>query len=143
MKPDLGNFIRDAIKNTPKMSLRNLERLSGVSHSELCKIMNRTRKTPNPEKLKSIAPYIKVDYKYLYYLAGYIDEEDWKWIKRYRRSDLKAGVVSEPEQIYSAEKELSTEEVELLNNFRRIEDMESKRLILQQIKLALKAEGKS
>lgn len=150
MKPSLGEFLREAIKNIPRMSIRNLERRSGISNSEICKIINGSRKTPNPAILKSIALPLKVDYTYLYYLAGYLDEDDWKAMEENRirerktieRDDLPLGQVRETRETYYPIGGLSSEEQEIVLGFRSLTDLNAKSCLLSHLRLALKAEGK-
>ena len=143
MKPSLGEFLRKKIVKIPKMSIRNLERRSGVSNSEICKIINGSRKNPNPHLLKSIAQPLKVDYKFLYYLAGYIEDKDWERIYKGEGGDSavyareKDGVAEEA-AIYSLT--LSPEEEELIEGFRAITDDKVRSDILRHLRLGLKAE---
>lgn len=146
MKPSLGEYLKKKIVKIPKMSIRNLERKSGVSNSEICKIINGNRKNPNPHLLKSIARPLKVDYKFLYYLAGYIDTKDWKKIENEEEGSSPAYTrkrdgVAEEVAIYSLT--LSPEEQELIENFRAITDHEVRYDILRHVRLALKSEGRS
>ncbi len=146
MKPSLGEYLKKKIVKIPKMSIRNLERKSGVSNSEICKIINGNRKNPNPHLLKSIARPLKVDYKFLYYLAGYIDTKDWKKIENDEEGSSSAYTrkrdgVAEEVAIYSLT--LSPEEQELIENFRAITDHEVRYDILRHVMLALKSEGRS
>ncbi len=147
MKPTLGEFLKRRIEEIPKMSIRNLERKSGVSNSEICKIINGTRKNPNPHLLKSIAQSLKVDYKFLYYLVDYIDAKEFEWIEE---GGLKSNEAFEQQRtevrkeaaVYSHPQFLAPDEQELLDGFRSIIDNELRSDILRHLKLALRVEGR-
>ncbi|GEM_PF-3400526 len=67
--PPLGKVIRDQMAERGRMSLRDLEALSGVSRSELSNIIRGLRMRPDPEALKAIARPLGVDARYLILLS--------------------------------------------------------------------------
>lgn len=77
MMKKLGDIIQEAIRRSPKMSLRKLEILSGVTRAEISLIIHKKRKRPTPQVLRKLASPLKLDYTYLYTLVGYLDEEDY------------------------------------------------------------------
>jgi transcriptional regulator with XRE-family HTH domain len=58
------------------LSLRELARRSGLSHSYLSLIEKGKRGIPSPEHLMKIAPYLNVNYMELMKAAGYVMTED-------------------------------------------------------------------
>lgn len=62
-----------------KFSLIKLSQESGISLNELYQIENNTRKKINPFYLQNIALALKIDYKFLYKLVGYLKEDDFNY----------------------------------------------------------------
>ena len=113
------------------MSIRNLERMSGVSNAEICKLLSGKRVTPNPFILKKIAPFLNLDYLYLFYLAGYIEEHDWEKFKSNRfiiaeeQPALTKGRKRKDEGLL-----MKNEEFQLLTHFRNIPSTKTRQSIL-------------
>ncbi len=141
----LGEVIKGRIKETPHMSLRNLERLSGISRSELSNIINGKRGKPKPETLKAIAPHLALPYEYLLHLVGYLSRESWQRMKKGEEFPQEGEIIakiSEPPEVYYTLVRLSPQEQELINQFRSLASEEVKSGLLLYLRLALKAEGK-
>jgi transcriptional regulator with XRE-family HTH domain len=84
---NLGDIIKEAIRRSPKMSLRKLEILSGVTRSEISLIIHKKRKQPTPRVLRKLASALNLDYTYLYSLAGYLDEVDHRRIMTAKKTE--------------------------------------------------------
>jgi len=94
---NLGDIIKEAIRRSPKMSLRKLEILSGVTRAEISLIIHKKRKRPTPQVLRKLALPLKLDYTYLYTLTGYLDEEDYR-----RLADLREGAQPLPGSLHES-----------------------------------------
>lgn len=71
----LGSYIKE-IRQQQNLSIRKLALLSGVSHSEISKIETDKRQTPLPSTLALISKALNVSQHKLYFLAGYISQEE-------------------------------------------------------------------
>jgi repressor LexA len=69
---DLGNYLKEK-REEKRISIINLTDLTGLFPSDLMKIENGTLNIINPLKLKKIAEVLKLDYKELYKIIGYLD----------------------------------------------------------------------
>lgn len=69
---DLGNYLKEK-REEKRISIINLTDLTGLFPSDLMKIENGTLNIINPLKLKKIAKVLKLDYKELYKIIGYLD----------------------------------------------------------------------
>lgn len=69
---NLGRFIAEhrAARN---LSLRKLAEIANLSHTEICRIENGTRKHPSPLALKSIAIALGASFVDIMEAAGYFD----------------------------------------------------------------------
>ena len=59
------------IRTYNQMTIREVAKQAGISHSYLSQIENNRRDTPNPEVIKKIAIGLNADYYYLLKIAGY------------------------------------------------------------------------
>jgi transcriptional regulator with XRE-family HTH domain len=57
------------------LSIRELAKRSGLSHSYLSLVENEKRGIPNPEQLLKIAPHLGINYMELMRAAGYVMED--------------------------------------------------------------------
>lgn len=71
---EFGQYLKGLRKNK-KLTIRQLESLSGVSNAYLSQLENGKRGIPSPEILKKIHKYLEVDFEELMYKAGLISEE--------------------------------------------------------------------
>lgn len=73
----LGEFLKDR-RNNLKLSLREIEKISGVSNAYLSMIESGSRSEPHPRILAKLAKAYEVDLATLMRLSGYVDgkEED-------------------------------------------------------------------
>lgn len=129
---NLGDIIKEAIRRSPKMSLRKLEILSGVTRSEISLIIHKKRKRPTPQVLKKLALPLKLDYTFLYTLAGYLDEEDYRKIVSSRE-----GAQTLPDSLHETlpgYTRLSRKKEELLQMVQDLPDREIAR-VMDYIKL--------
>lgn len=141
---NLGNIIKEAIQRSPKMSLRKLEILSGVTRSEISLIIHKKRKQPTPRVLRKLASALNLDYAYLYTLVGYLDEEDHqKIIAAKKAENLVPDSLHEELPVYG---NLSKKE-KVIRMIQEIPDSEMTRvkdyLELLQLKAKAKKERKS
>lgn len=94
----IGKYIK---KLRGKRSLRELERLSGVSHTYLSSVEKgkdpRSGKEliPTPDVLSKLAKPLEVDYVKLMIIAGYINKED-DWNKAF----VQEGFHVDPDVVY-------------------------------------------
>jgi len=65
-----------ALKEERQLGFNQLALKSGVNVSILNKIFKGTNKRINPYQLKKLAYALRVDYKELYKIVGYLDEDD-------------------------------------------------------------------
>lgn len=69
---NLGKFIAEQ-RMAQNLSLRKLAEIANLSHTEICRIENGTRKHPSPLALKSIAAALGANFSELMAAAGYIN----------------------------------------------------------------------
>jgi len=73
MEPiEFGRYLR-SLRKQKKITIRQLELYSGVSHAYLSQIENGKRGLPSPEILRKLSKPLEVPYEELMYKAGYID----------------------------------------------------------------------
>lgn len=70
---DLGEMVQ-ALRKGKEFSVRKLAELSDVSHTEIKRIEEGTRKQPSPNVLRRISAALSVPYEDLMAAAHYIDE---------------------------------------------------------------------
>lgn len=75
----LGSYIQE-IRQRQNLSTRKLATISGVSHSEISKIETGKRQTPLPNTLSLLSEALNISPLKLYYLAGYINEEEYSFL---------------------------------------------------------------
>ena len=63
------------IRQEQQISIRQLAKLTGVSHSEINKIENGERENPSPLHIKAIAKAFGINQIECFKIAGYIDED--------------------------------------------------------------------
>lgn len=74
----LGEYLRKIRKEKQGLSLRELSRRAGISHSYLSQIENGNTKNPKSYILRALAQELGIDYKILMYKAGYIKGEEYE-----------------------------------------------------------------
>ncbi|WP_134702716.1 helix-turn-helix domain-containing protein [Ammoniphilus sp. YIM 78166] len=67
-----GAYLRESRKQK-KLSIRKVERLSGVSNAYISQIETGNRGIPSPEVLRKIAEPLGITYEELLEKAGYVD----------------------------------------------------------------------
>ncbi|MGE5604814.1 MAG: helix-turn-helix domain-containing protein [Bacteroidota bacterium] len=70
---NLGRFIAEH-RMARNLSLRKLAEIANLSHTEICRIENGTRKHPSPLALKSIAAALGANFTEIMEAAGYIND---------------------------------------------------------------------
>jgi transcriptional regulator with XRE-family HTH domain len=75
-KPDIASFLRSRRQSIPNLTIGKLSQLTGLSKAILSRYETGQRR-PSPSALMKLAPYLQVNYRYLLYLAEYLDE-DWR-----------------------------------------------------------------
>ena len=71
---ELGDYVK-MIRTGKEFSMRKLSEMSGISHTEIKRIEDGTRKQPSPQVLRAIASALNTPYEDLMAAAGYIDEQ--------------------------------------------------------------------
>ena len=71
---DIGNYLMKT-RQEQQISIRQLAKLTGVSHSEINKIENGERENPSPLHIKAIAKAFGINQIECLKIAGYIDED--------------------------------------------------------------------
>ncbi len=71
---DIGNYLMK-IRQEQQISIRQLAKLTGISHSEINKIENGDRENPSPLHIKAIAKVFGISQIECLKIAGYIDED--------------------------------------------------------------------
>lgn len=74
MERSFGEYLK-SLRQEQRMSLREVERESGVSNAYLAQIERGDRRPPSPEILKKLAPVYNVAVRDLLKAAGYWDED--------------------------------------------------------------------
>lgn len=69
-----GQFLKE-LRKQRKLTIRQLDLYSGVSHSYLSQLERGDRGTPSPDILKKLSAPLGVSYEELMIRAGYITEE--------------------------------------------------------------------
>ncbi len=72
MTKSLSIFLKD-LRVARKLTLLQVERISGVSNSYLSQVENSRRGIPSPNILRKLAPVYGVEYRSLLIAAGYLD----------------------------------------------------------------------
>ena len=72
---DFGDYLKE-LRQSKKLTLRQVRDMSGVSDSYLSHIEKGTRGIPSPEILKKLAPVYGVLYEILANRAGYLFDEN-------------------------------------------------------------------
>jgi len=75
MERNFGQELR-RLREKRGLTVNQLGIYSGVSPALISKLENGKRGIPKPETIEKIAKGLKMDYKELMKIAGYIDEED-------------------------------------------------------------------
>lgn len=75
MEESLGQYLR-TIRERNGLSTRNVEKETGITASQLCRIECNTTKTPSPIALKKLASLYNIKTIELYQKAGYLEPED-------------------------------------------------------------------
>jgi len=70
---DFGKYLKD-LRNSQKLSLRDVEAKGGISASYLAQIEQGRRRPPGPDILKRLAPVYDVPVRDLLKAAGYLEE---------------------------------------------------------------------
>jgi len=130
-KPNLADFLRKRRQSIPNLTIGKLSLLTGLSRTIISRYETGQR-NPSPSALKKLAMHLKVDYKYLLYIAGYLDDKDWEAISSYE--------IREPVEEYVPS--LSPEEEKLLHFFRAIKNKDIRKGILLQLKGVAEIENK-
>lgn len=74
MEPvDFGSYLKK-IRKAKKLTVRQLDLYSGVSHSYISQMESGARGIPKPEILKKLSKPLGVEYEELMKMAGYIEE---------------------------------------------------------------------
>ena len=75
LREKLAEYL-ERIRNKREMGFNQLALKADINVSVLNKIMNGTNKRINPYQLRKLAEALKIDYKALYKIIGYLDEEE-------------------------------------------------------------------
>jgi len=72
---NLGHFLK-SLRDRQRMSLRDVERESGVSNAYIAQLEKGDRPAPSPDILKKLARVYNVTVRELLMRAGYLDEPE-------------------------------------------------------------------
>ncbi|MBN1188583.1 MAG: helix-turn-helix domain-containing protein [Dehalococcoidales bacterium] len=72
---NFGNFLR-SLREKQRMSLREAERVSGVSNAYIAQMEKGDRPAPSPDILKKLAKAYNITVRELLLRAGYLDEPE-------------------------------------------------------------------
>ncbi len=72
---NFGNFLK-SLRDRQRMSLRDVERESGVSNAYIAQLEKGDRPAPSPDILKKLARAYNVTVRELLLRAGYLDEPE-------------------------------------------------------------------
>jgi len=74
-EPNFGYFLK-SLRDRQRMSLRDVERESGVSNAYIAQLEKGDRPAPSPDILKKLARAYNVTVRELLLRAGYLDEPE-------------------------------------------------------------------
>ena len=72
---DFAHFLK-SLRDKQRMSLRDAERVSGVSNAYISQLENGSKPPPHPDILKKLAKAYNVTIRELYLRAGFMDEPE-------------------------------------------------------------------
>lgn len=75
MRADFGEYMR-TLRKRQRLSMRDAEKMSGVSNAYLAQIEKGDRPPPSPDILRKLAPAYKVAVRDLLEAAGYLEEPE-------------------------------------------------------------------
>jgi len=78
LRKKLGEHIR-SIREKRGLGLNQAAIKAGINIADLHKIENATKNKVNPYQLKAIGEALRIDYKELYKIVGYLDEKDFEY----------------------------------------------------------------
>jgi len=79
-----GEFLTEKRKEK-KITMRELERRSGISQAYISQLENGKRNPPKPEVLKKLAEALEIQYILLLVAAGYMEEYQQEIINEFRK----------------------------------------------------------
>lgn len=88
LREKLAEFL-NTLKEERKLGFNQLSLKAGINAKSLNLILKGETKRINPYQLKKIASALKIDYKELYKMVGYLEEEDFKNKKEINKSEVK------------------------------------------------------
>ena len=74
-EPNFGHFLK-SLRDRQRMSLRDVEKESGVSNAYIAQLEKGDRPAPSPDILKKLARAYNVTVRELLLRAGYLDEPE-------------------------------------------------------------------
>ena len=74
-EPNFGHFLK-SLRDRQRMSLRDVEKESGVSNAYIAQLEKGDRPAPSPDILKKLARAYNVTVRELLMRAGYLDEPE-------------------------------------------------------------------
>lgn len=72
---ELGIFLKN-VRNEKKLSLKTVQKFTGISDSRLSRIENGDNASPAPADLKMLSHLYQIDIIEIFLLAGYLTPED-------------------------------------------------------------------
>ncbi len=75
LRENLAKYLND-IKDSRKLGFNQLSSKSGINAKSLNLLLNGATKRINPYQLQKIAQALRIDYKSLYKIVGYLEAED-------------------------------------------------------------------
>jgi len=114
-KPILSEVLKN-LRSAKNLSLRQVERKSGVSNAYLSQLENGKIKEPSPHILHKLAEVYDTPYNDLMKLVGYIKEQKGENVSKKIMSDVAFKALSE---LKDDEKEAVLEYIEFIRNKRK------------------------
>lgn len=96
---DFGDYIRK-LRKKRKLTIRQLDLYSGVSHSYISQIERGIRGIPKPDILKKLSGPLNVDYADLMKAAGYIEDTSFTKESNTKKYDYTAQILKEMVEHY-------------------------------------------
>lgn len=111
MSSNFGHELKK-LRTSKKLSLKQVAKKGGISHSYISQIENNNRNAPKPEMIKKLAKGLDEDYFDLMVMAGYFDQKDAQFRKSVYEESIKNKKELD-EVIHKTEKELKKMEKDL------------------------------
>lgn len=116
MGPKMLSEVLKELRSAKGLSLRQVEKVTGVSNAYLSQIENGKIKEPSPHILHKLAGAYDISYNNLMKLAGYIQQKEGEDVGKKIMSDVAFKAFKE---LNANEKEAVLEYIEFIRNKRK------------------------